>query len=75
MVNFESLTVQLISSATGKMSEHERKGCSCNLQEASVPLGKVRVLRGGSLTSHYFQKAVLKSAASSPLIFLKIPQG
>lgn len=31
-VNCEALTIKLISSAKGKISEHESRDCSCSLQ-------------------------------------------
>lgn len=73
--NCEALTVKLISSAKGKTSEHQRGTIAvARRTEVSVAAGRVRTLGGGSATSHHFQKAILKLAASCSLRFLKFPQ-
>ena len=41
-------------------------------KEAGILLGKVHVLGEGLVTSHHFEKAILK--ASGSLVFLKVPQ-
>lgn len=74
-VRCEALTRKLISSAKGK-SVNTRRGivaAACRT-EASVLPGKVPMLGGSFVTSHHFQKAVLKLAASRSLIFLQVLQ-
>lgn len=76
MINYEALTVKLISSTKGEVSEWERRDLSPGLQK-----GGKRPARRSSCASRRFgphqpslSEAVLKGTVSGSFIFLRFPQ-